>query len=295
MSSTAFYKFKIHLSPGGGQRKTIAGVNYAVYPSVILVEGVHHGAIGEPTFYPAEVLRASAPAWNNIPVTINHPQDAQGAYVSAGSKPAGHIGKLLNSKFEGGKLKAEVLLTVAKAHQQRPGLLNALDSGSMMDVSTGLFGQEVRESGVWNGKKYSTRLTAMQPDHLALLPGGAGACSWADGCGIRANIKDDAVLIPASIRFNNYSKGDSIMAEEPLTVPRLFEGGQHNPSAVNRAIAHLNEKHGAGAVSMIRNMTGAQLLLLGEELGGKQKQQAAGQPAGEEPLTMPTFDFGGRK
>lgn len=288
MNST-FHQFKIHLSPGGGQRKTVAGVNYAVYPSVILVEGVHHGAIGEPTFYPAEVLQASAPAWNGQPVTIGHPQDAQGAYVSAGSKPDGHIGRLTNVMYGAGKLRAEVMLTVAKAHQHRPGLLNALDSGAMMDVSTGLFGQEVRESGIWNGEAYQTRLTAIQPDHLALLPGGAGACSWADGCGIRAN---EEIYVPAAIRFNNY-KGDSIMAEEALTVPRLFEGVQHNSSPVDRAIAHLKATHGAMATGMIRNMSGAQLLMLGEKLAGKQQQAARPGAGDEEALTMPTFDFGG--
>jgi hypothetical protein len=173
-----------------GQRKTIAGVNYAVYPSVILVEGVHHGAIGAPTMYPTDVLEASAPHWNNIPVTINHPQDQEGAYVSAGSPEvlsAWAVGKLLNSRFEDGKLKAEVMIDLKKATAKHPTLINSLDRGVEMELSTGLFGEEVMEPGLWNNEAYQTRLTAIQPDHLALLPDATGACSWADGCGVRAN------------------------------------------------------------------------------------------------------------
>lgn len=186
--------FKIQAT-AKGQRKTIAGVNYAVYPSVILVEGVHHGAIGAPTFYPLEVLEASAPHWNNIPVTINHPQDQEGAYVSAGSPEvlsAWAVGKLLNSRFEDGKLRAEVMIDLKKAAAKHSTLINSLDRGVEMELSTGLFGEEVMEPGLWNNEAYETRLTAIQPDHLALLPDATGACSWADGCGVRANLKVNA-------------------------------------------------------------------------------------------------------
>jgi hypothetical protein len=186
--------FKIQAT-AKGQRKTIAGVNYAVYPSVILVEGVHHGAIGAPTMYPTDVLEASAPHWNNIPVTINHPQDQEGVYVSAGSPEvlsAWAVGKLLNSRFEDGKLKAEVMIDLKKAAAKHSTLINSLDRSVEMELSTGLFGEEVMEPGLWNNEAYETRLTAIQPDHLALLPDATGACSWADGCGVRANMKVNA-------------------------------------------------------------------------------------------------------
>jgi hypothetical protein len=41
--------------------------------------------------------------------------------------------------------------------------------------------------GDWNGIKYNSVAKNHRPDHLALLPGGVGACSVKDGCGIRAN------------------------------------------------------------------------------------------------------------
>lgn len=181
--------FKIHFTAAGA-RKTIGGVDYAIYPSVLLVEGVHHGMIGAPTMYPNEVLSASAPMWNNIPVTINHPQDQTGAYVSANSPAilqAWAVGKLLNGRFEDGKLKADVMIDIKKANAKDSTLIGNLDKGAEMELSTGLFGEEVVENGMWNNETYASKLTSIQPDHLALLPNSTGACSWADGCGIRAN------------------------------------------------------------------------------------------------------------
>ncbi len=191
--------FKIQFSGVTGQRKRVAGVDYAVYPSVILVEGVHHGAISSPTLYLADVLASSAPMWNNIPVTVHHPQDKDGAYVSAGSPEvlqAWAVGKLLNARHEEGKLKADVMIDLKKATAKHPTLINDLDRGVEMQVSTGLYGEEVMEEGLWNNEAYASRLTAIQPDHLALLPGAEGACSWADGCGIRAN-KENGMKVNA--------------------------------------------------------------------------------------------------
>jgi hypothetical protein len=181
--------FKIHFT-AAGKRKTVGGVAYAVYPSVLLVEGVHHGLIGGPTMYPTTVLANSAPMWNNIPVTLNHPQDEAGAYVSASSPAvltAWAIGKLLNGRFEDGKLKADVMLDVVKTNAKDAGLIAALDSGAEMELSTGLFGEEEAKVGVWNNEAYENELISISPDHLALLPNSTGACSWVDGCGIRAN------------------------------------------------------------------------------------------------------------
>lgn len=289
--------FKIQFSGVTGQRKTVAGIHYAVYPSVILVEGVHHGAIGAPTLYLADVLRASAPAWNGQPVTIHHPMK-EGAYVSAALAPEKVVGHLDGVVFEDTKLRGNVHLAVAKAAH----IIARLDSDSRLEVSTGLFGEEVAEDGMFNGKRYSARLTAIQPDHLALLPDAKGACSWADGCGIRANVNaaEEGIIFPSSLRFqtNNPVGGSNMSEETAYEAPALFQAGQRGSvSAVDRAIAHINETHGAGATSKIRSMSGAELVLLGEKLakGGQQGAPAPASSSGEEsPLTMPVL-FGGAR
>jgi hypothetical protein len=46
------------------------------------------------------------------------------------------------------------------------------------------------QAGQWNSEQYSASIVDMIPDHLALLPNSTGACSWDDGCGLRANAKE---------------------------------------------------------------------------------------------------------
>lgn len=185
-------QFKIHFTGASkGRRQTIAGVDYASYPAIILVEGVHHGAIGDPVMYTNEVLASYAHLWNGVPVTINHPKDKDGAYVSVThpniAPVYSPIGKLMNAKHEEGKTKAILLIDIKKANDKSPTLITDLDNGVEMQLSTGLFGAEDAEEGVWNNETYKGVLTEIHPDHLALLPGSVGACSWDDGCGVRAN------------------------------------------------------------------------------------------------------------
>lgn len=294
--SNTFLQFKVHFAPGGGRRETKGGVQYAVYPAVLLVEGVHHCLIGNPTMYPKEVLEASAPDWNNMPVCINHPMQGK-EYVSIKKKPGAAIGYLDGVTFEDNRLKGSVFLDVGKTHREQPGLLNGLDSGTQLDVSTGLFGEAVREDGSYNGKQYSERLTVIYPDHLALLPGGQGACSWADGCGVRANEgSGEQAYIPQTIfsSFKNNIGGNEMMNDEPYLVPRLF-GENKNQSAVDRAIAHINEKHGAAAPSKIRNMSGADLLLLGRKLQRDAGQESSGAAHNNDEAYTPPVLFGGAR
>jgi hypothetical protein len=63
-----------------------------------------------------------------------------------------------------------------------------------LEVSTGLFSDQDSVPGEWNGEAYDAILRNYRPDHLALLPGGTGACSWEDGCGVRANQKGELIV-----------------------------------------------------------------------------------------------------
>jgi len=183
-----FPELKFNLA-GHGRRETINEVEYAIYPVVLLVEGVHHGAIGDPVYYPASVIADSAPHWDGMPVPVQHPQE-DGQYVMCDGDEVrdswciGHVG---NINFAEGKLSGEVFIEVKLADEKHPGLLASLDYGSPMEVSTGLLALEDQTPGKWNDEDYAGIITEIIPDHLALLPGGTGACSFKDGCGIRAN------------------------------------------------------------------------------------------------------------
>lgn len=164
-----------------GYSEVIDGVNYQVYPVTMLVEGVHHGAIGGPTYYPASALQDTASEWNGVFIPINHPQDAAGNYISANSDGVQNFGFIRNTFYENGKLKAEACINLNLVDSS---IITDIEKGSM-EVSTGLYAEIKDRVGTWNQEEYEAIVESIVPDHLALLPDTTGACSVNDGCGIR--------------------------------------------------------------------------------------------------------------
>jgi hypothetical protein len=89
--------------------------------------------------------------------------------------------------MENGKLKAEAWIDEQKIRQISPLAYAYIMQGRQLEVSLGVFTEDEPTSGNWNGEDYVAIARSHRPDHLALLPGEQGACSWADGCGVRAN------------------------------------------------------------------------------------------------------------
>lgn len=167
------------------------GRGHLVAPVVLMVEGVHTGSSGMPTYYSPEDLMASTHLWNGVPVPVHHPSDEAGP-ISANQPDVieeSVIGRLFNVWFDndGNKLRGEIWIDAEKTRQISSELLKAIRDGEHIEVSTGLYSDDNRESGDWNGEHYEVRAINIHPDHLALLPGEIGACSWTDGCGVRAN------------------------------------------------------------------------------------------------------------
>ena len=166
------------------QRKNFEGRPHIVAPVVLIVEGIHNGL-----YYSDSELSQFPNAWNGVPVPIFHPMDGDNP-ISCNSPEVieqNNIGRLFNVTHETGKLKGELWIDEAKARQLAPEVLAALLSGRILEVSTGLFSDTDEVSGIWNGEAYSGVARNIRPDHLALLPGQTGACSVADGCGVRIN------------------------------------------------------------------------------------------------------------
>ena len=168
------------------------GRPHLVVPIVALVEGVHKGA-----YYPASELGKVPQAWNGVPITINHPRNDKGVLVSASSTPdiaeSVRVGQYFAAAYDAAlaKLRGEAWVDIAKTQATAPALLTALRAGQPVEVSTGLWSDADGVSGMWNDEAYSTTYYNFRPDHLALLPGGTGACSWADGCGVRVNAEGE--------------------------------------------------------------------------------------------------------
>jgi len=178
------------------RRETFEGREYLVVPVVMMVEGVHHGSAG-PMLYTAEELAKFPGAWDGRPVPIFHPE--QDGYQISCNQPdvleQQTVGWLFNTSFNGGKLRSEAWIDVEKCERVSSATLLALRNGHPMDVSTGLWSEDMEVQGTWNGEHYTSIAQHIRPDHLALLPGGQGACGWADGCGVRANQRKEEQMV----------------------------------------------------------------------------------------------------
>jgi hypothetical protein len=103
------------------------------------------------------------------------------------------VGRTFNTRLENNKLKAEAWLDVIRLANVAPDALSYIRQKKPMDVSAGVFTDDEPTSGDFNGEQYNAIARNHRPDHLALLPGERGACSWADGCGVRTN-KEGGIL-----------------------------------------------------------------------------------------------------
>jgi len=190
------------------------GRQHIVVPVVMMVEGVHSGSHG-PLLHLAEDLGHFPAAWNGIPVMVGHPQ-VDGSYVSANSPEVLEqysIGRIFNTRMETGKLKAEAWIDVQKATAVSPIALAYIRSGRQLEVSIGAFTDEETTTGVYNGtEQYIGIARNHRPDHLALLPGEAGACGWEDGCGIRNN------------KLNTIKEGTNEMTDDEILIQKNSSG-----------------------------------------------------------------------
>ena len=177
------------------REETINHIDYLIVPVVMMVEGVHNGSKG-PMLHKSSELAKSATAWNGMPVVIHHPQDGEGNYISANSPDVINyaVGKVFNARMDGDKLRADVYLEEQKLLAMSPEAHQSIKEKKPLDVSVGVFSSEVIQEGEWNGETYKAIATNHRPDHLALLPGDVGACSWSDGCGIRVNQQNKPLM-----------------------------------------------------------------------------------------------------
>ncbi len=163
------------------------GRPHIIVPVVMMVEGVHAGSAG-PVLHLAEELSQFPHTWNGIPVSIEHPQE-DGSFVSCNSPgviDSQVVGRVFNVRWDD-KLKGELWLDQEHLTTIAPEVLSMVKAGTQIEISAGLFSEDEQTSGEWNGEAYDLISRNHRPDHLAILLEGEGACSLADGCGIRAN------------------------------------------------------------------------------------------------------------
>ena len=192
------------------RRELQSGRSYFVVPVVMMVEGVHAGS-GGPILHLQENFGQNPEAWNGVPVTAGHPISMQGEYISVQAAPADQwvVGYLRNAAVVDGKLKAEAWIDEQRAIAINPEVVNYITEGKPMEVSTGAFTRDHAQAGQWNGEQYEAVSVYYQPDHLALLPGEQGACSWTDGCGIRNNKQKEEINGMSELTFQQLKQAAS--------------------------------------------------------------------------------------
>lgn len=185
----------------------------AISPITIMVEGVHNGSHG-PIFWAAHILKQNAGKWEGVPVVINHPM-VNGKHVSITETPEQIIGHVRRPYFDEVKkaIRAEIELP---ANTPRLSEIQ-----NIKEISAGVFSDEVYTAGVWNSEEYKACSITMEPDHCALLPGpGArGACSFSDGCGLRANSSGFQLYDDITNAIMDYFKGDFQMNQDERLLP----------------------------------------------------------------------------
>lgn len=233
---------------GSVRKADLEGRPHLVVPMVMITEGVHQGSAG-PLLYPGEELAKTPAVWNHKPIVVYHPE-ANGVGVSA-CDPAvlntRKVGLILNTKYEGNKLKAEAWVEEERLKAVDQRVMDAIVANSTMELSTGLFTDNIEESGEWNGKAYGEIARNYRPDHLAILPDQEGACSVADGAGfLRLNQAmgvagfDGAQRILASINktlaqmglVGNMSDGNNRQALR-RALREVYKGGVDSPWIVD--------------------------------------------------------------
>ena len=86
----------------------------------------------------------------------------------------------------------------------------------------GVFTDEIIEQGTFWGKSYEKTCTYIKPDHVAILAGQTGACSFADGCGLRKLHEAEQPLFPEAeqplfpVEFLDDENEENQNKEKPL-------------------------------------------------------------------------------
>lgn len=184
---------------GDVRHDQMEGRDFIVCPCVSIVEGVHNGSAG-PVFYSAEELAKTPEVWNAKPVVVYHPE-INGQGVSACDPVIlsnRKVGVMMKTEFvpENNGLRHEIWIDVDMANKVDTRIMEAINNSEVMEVSTGLFTDNIIEDGEWNGEEFEAIATNFRPDHLALLPDKTGACSVEDGAGfLRVNTEEDTGTI----------------------------------------------------------------------------------------------------
>lgn len=153
--------------------------------------------------YPADQLKAAAATLEGKPAPAGHPKNSAGQAISALNGEAlasAWIGSYVrNARHEAGRTIADVVVNEAqaRAHPDGAKLIERLDAAiagnnsQPIHVSTGLMMDPIIANGESRGKRYSSIVTNIRYDHLAILLNEQGAATPEQGVGMFLNSAGD--------------------------------------------------------------------------------------------------------
>jgi hypothetical protein len=179
------------------RREIQNGESYIVVPSATLPDDV----VMNGGLYPADEIEKSFMTLEGTHVPIEHPQDDQGQYISAGAPAAMRRGYLIgaenrNAKRESGRVYVEKWIPerIANGCDKGKRLIDRLNAimkgqGEPIHTSTGILleRETVTETTAANGQKYNWIARNMYFDHDAILLDSIGAATPDQGVGIGVN------------------------------------------------------------------------------------------------------------
>lgn len=212
---------------GSIRNEVLEGREYYVVPVAMLTLGVHAGSKG-PVFYPQNELskEAALMAMNHKPIVVYHPE-RNGQFISACDPVvlnSRKVGLVMNTHWDGKKMRCEAWIDKDRAKAVDSRILDFLEKGKLMEVSTGLLSDNENSEGDFNGRHYKLIARNLRLDHLALLPDKVGACSLQDGCGMfQVNQGNQAMATTANCEC---SYADNKCSEHPLEDETLKNQGK---------------------------------------------------------------------
>lgn len=212
------------VDPDQVEERTIDGNRYLVAKGVTFIRPMELAG----GYVPEQSVANSAPAWDEQPLTINHPKnlpdrpwydpDYDGFYVAANATDEVRrrkvIGHAENPTRNGdGSVDADLahnadrLKALANGEavaredaEAAEALLDALENGKPFDVSSQYFPQPL-PPGTYDGEYREQAEAIANADSIAILPTKDGVCSLEDGCGFQppqATANADVVRAPVA-------------------------------------------------------------------------------------------------
>ena len=183
-----FFKARVKVNAGKMRVETANGRHYTVIPVIPVIQSVMNGSLVLASEFGKHPM-----GWAGIPITINHPTDENGMYVSANDPAIPSFGFMYRPQIQGERMAAEVWLDEVQAEMDADaaGVLSLARAGKTFEVSLGWFADHEEADGEYNGDQYWSITRNFVPDHLAILPNEAGACSREDGCGLNVNKEEE--------------------------------------------------------------------------------------------------------